>query len=191
MYECDVFISYRRANPVKSWVTGILAPILREWLPEALGRDAEVFLDETSIEPGLFWPDELAEKLVRSRCVLPVLNPGYFQRPWCLAEFETMLARQEAAGNNSVVPVQFSDGEHFDPRAADLQWVRMEEFNRLPTKHRALHHMTFMRSVQDLCGILSKRIKAAPPFDPAWHTLVVRPHASPAKLAVPGFGGVS
>lgn len=185
-----MFVSYRRAQPVYRWVTQVFVPILRERLPESLGRDAQVFLDEESIDAGTLWPESLEQALVRSRCVVPIFNPSYFQRDWCVAEFATMIARMEASGVHSIVPIQFSDGDFFDDRAKKLQWIRMEDFNELTTPSRARNRVAFMREIRKLCDVIAERIKNAPPFDPAWHSLVVRPPPpAGASFSVPGFGG--
>lgn len=92
-YEHDIFISYPRAGPIGRWVREVFDRELRAWLPMEIG-ERRVFRDVPGLEPGVRWPEEIERALLRSKCIIAVLAPPYFHRPWCLAEWHTMRARE-------------------------------------------------------------------------------------------------
>jgi len=159
VYEWDVFVSYRRDQPVYRWVTQVFVPILRERPPETLGRDAKVFLDEQSVDAGTSWPDALEQALVWSRCVLPIFNPSYFQRDWCIAEFATMIAARAGLSQAEAERVRLCGLVH------DIGKIGVsEEVLRKPGKltedefrHVAAHPVTghdILRGIPQMADIL-------------------------------------
>src|SRR5215472_8740963 len=116
-YLYDVFVSYRReghgANLITPWVESVVAR-LTFWLSQELGgRDARVFFDISTMEVGSPWPDRLRDGILRSRCLVPILSPQYFQSAWCLTEWSSFVARQElvtAICDTLIVPMKFHDG---------------------------------------------------------------------------------
>lgn len=178
-YRYDVFLSYRRSDVVREWVHTHLKGELRGWLQESMPRDPQIFIDE-EIEVGAEWPVALEQALLRSRCMVCVWSPAYFRSRWCLAEWETMRAREatlKAAGvevPQIIYPLRFRDGDHFHPQARDTQWRDMEPF----TDHRPAYRNTegygrFMEQVKAMADDLASIVAAAPPWDAAWP--VVRP----------------
>lgn len=96
-YEYDIFLSYPRIDPIGSWVEYVFAPELRKWLRAELG-ERTVFQDTADIEPGQRWPQRLADALGRSRLMIAIWCPPYFTSKWCMAELETMRARERHLG---------------------------------------------------------------------------------------------
>jgi hypothetical protein len=121
-YEYDVFISYRRADPVGGWVQNHFFPLLEMWLCESFppGQDPKVYIDK-KIETGAEWDEALRYALLRSRCLVSVWSPQYFGRKWCLAEWRSMRERERVLRERNnpklklVYPVKFNDGDSFPP----------------------------------------------------------------------------
>jgi tetratricopeptide (TPR) repeat protein len=83
----EVFISYSRAKDVKH------ARRVRDLLNE---RGINVFLDEHDIEPGSPFPEDLADALLSAKVVLVFASNDYFERPWCVSEFNVAVASYES-----------------------------------------------------------------------------------------------
>src|SRR5512134_1300064 len=79
-YVYDVFISYRRKQPVMDWMRLHFFPLLEVILPECMPRAPRIFIDWET-ETGAEWPARLAQALATSRCLLPVWSPQYFRSP--------------------------------------------------------------------------------------------------------------
>ena len=92
-YKYHIFISYRRAGEAGEWVHNHFFPVLKGRLESMLPEEPKIFIDE-NIEKGSKWPEKLAQALHQSRCMIAVWSPGYFRSTWCVAEWETLLARE-------------------------------------------------------------------------------------------------
>ena len=89
----DVFISYAHANALPE------AHAVRD----ALGASGiHVFLDERSIFPGSEFPADIADALLKSRLILVLADENYFQRPWCIYEFQVAIAPYRTATNPTI-----------------------------------------------------------------------------------------
>ncbi len=184
-YEWDVFISYRRETAVHAWTHRVFLPALREWLPHFGGAPARVFVDQDSVPAGTAWPAEIEAALLRSRCAVAILSPDYFHSAWCLAEFHTLLRRQQLTGMPAIVPLRFSDGDHFDDEARALEWIDVEPFNWMRSRSRS-GTRTFTQSVKGVCERVAQLVRDAPAWDPDW--TVVRPTRPAASaFAKPEF----
>lgn len=120
-YRFDVFLSYRRSGPgnAGAWVRDHFHEMLKDCLADELGS-SEVFLD-LEAETGVRWPSLLRDVLARSKVLVAVWSPPYFQSPWCLAEWRTMEARERAlAGRTRLVyPLRYSGGDNFSEDARE------------------------------------------------------------------------
>jgi hypothetical protein len=186
-YHYDVFLSYSREDPVKMWVNTHFHPNLGSWLSESLGRKAVVFLDSTSATTG-FWPDNVKEALLRSCILVPVLSPRYFQRPWCLAEWNTMLRRANQSRLTLVCPVWFFDGDRFPPQAHDLGYCDLRNFNfPHPGYADNKNYSDFVRMVQIFSETLFGVLTRVPPWDPDFP--IVTPGPPPGSpMGLPRLG---
>ena len=52
------------------------------------------FVDQTDIQPGQEWPDELAEALRTARTLVCLYSPAYFQTEYCGKEMQVFLERR-------------------------------------------------------------------------------------------------
>lgn len=177
-YEWDVFLSYRRSGIAGPWVQGILAPALRQWLPQFAGS-ARVFLDvDHGITAGQDWRTALGGALARTRVLVPVLEAEFFRSDWCVAEFATAMARRALTGVDLVVPVRLADGDFWSMEAKALQHEDFEPWNTLRRPSAA--PKGYHEAVKRLCRSISGRLAQAPPWDPAWPV-----HTPPAPPPLP------
>lgn len=135
-YVYDIFLSYCRRPPVGDWVRHHFYPLLKDWLPQVMPREPQIFIDLEGIETGSQWPLQLKNALKTSRCLLSVCSPDYFRSPWCRAELYSMIKREHLLGYRTekqpcglIYPVVFSDGEHFPIEVQQMQLKDLEPWN--------------------------------------------------------------
>jgi TIR domain len=191
-YQYDVFVSYRRTGNVRDWVRNHLYPRLEDALADEMDRPPELFVDVTGIEAGDRWPVQLESALQRSRLLLAVWSPPYFTSPWCLAEWRTMLRRQELLGiggpqapGSLVYPIRFSDGDSFPPDARGIQQEMIFTPWRYPYPQFAQSpkYLDFHDAVVELAVRLTSRLEHSPPWQDDWPSEFPEPAAQrPAAL---------
>jgi TIR domain len=174
-YEWDVFVSYRRNGNVGSWVQNHLAPVLVRCLEDELPESPRIFID-TQQDVGTKWPDNIVRALVRSRLLLAVWSPSYFTSQWCLAEWQTMLLREQLLGIGSpanpiglVYPIVFSDGDSFPPETRRVQQVCFKDW-RVPYPHfrKSVQYVDFHWAVVRVAEDLAKRLPSCPIWRRDW-----------------------
>jgi hypothetical protein len=182
-YQWDIFLSYRRDPPVESFVHKVLDPALRDWLPQhaALQRE-RVFLDVRECKPGVDWTERLEHALRHTRCLIPVLSPTYFDSSWCMTEFYSMLARQQATGKTLIYPLRFSDGDFFP---ADVKALGHCDIAKFSAARGPLRTPAFMQLIEQVCVAVGGLVRQAPSFDPGWS--IERPKPVSVLFGKPGF----
>ncbi|MGH9836562.1 MAG: toll/interleukin-1 receptor domain-containing protein [Blastocatellia bacterium] len=172
-YEYDVFVSYRRKQPVMDWVNNHFYPLLDQRLPDEMPveHETKIFIDFDEIETGAAWPAKLREALRKSRCIVAVWSPEYFRSEWCMAEWRTFVEREKLLGlpadrQRLIYPVVFADGEHFPPDAKETQYRDLKKWNlpHLPFRN-SLEFLDFDKEVQAVANELAAMIQKAP----AWN----------------------
>src|SRR6266568_3878854 len=93
-YKYDLFLSYKRAGDVPMWLTNHFYPLLTKAMENLLPAAPRIFLD-TQQEIGVNWPNNLAYSLRRSSYMVAVWTVPYFYSPWCMAEWRSMLKREQ------------------------------------------------------------------------------------------------
>jgi len=171
-YEWDVFVSYKH-DPyghrlMTPWVERLLEHV-GFWLSQARGgMPARVFFDTETIEIGAGWPDELRRGVLRSRCLLPILSPEYFQSRWCLAEWSSFTARRRLLPKHAdrvIMPVKFCDGTWFPPDANEIQYLDLSEYASLmPAFWSSSYAQTLEQKIRPFAESLAQAIDDAPSF---------------------------
>ena len=168
-YEYDIFISYRRMD--EDWVRwtkeNFVRP-LRSLLRPAF--NAKIFIDE-QLETGTRWPDHLARALARSRLLIPVLCPDYFNSDWC--RLELALMHQRATGNPAsiIMPFTINDGDCFPAEIQAIQNERIHDFANpwMPTDSHKQYE--FAEHLKACCPRIQAALSTVPQFDPAWENI--------------------
>ncbi len=93
--------------------------------------------------------------------MVAVLEPQYFRSGWCLSEFYSFHAR----GPRLIIPVRYSDGDHFDDKAKALQHVDFgDHVGR--TYGAARTNKAFQNQRRVLAQAVLKTAAAAPSWSP-------------------------
>jgi len=170
-YKYDVFLSYKRRDPVGSWVQKFLYHYFCDCLSDAIGgKKVDVFLDQASIEVGDDWKQTLKDGLRRSKILLAVCSPGYFQSDWCLSEWKTFALREAVAQTKTLrIPIRHNDGEHFHEDANAKQMMDFSDCTSIyPAFVNSPKAIVFEEKVGELARAVAKRLKDIPPFNPCW-----------------------
>jgi len=191
-YEYDIFISYRRKEPVLSWVRDHFAPQLEQWLSESLPHEPKLFRDEDTIETGSTWPLALQEGLRRTRLLVAVFSPSYFRSAWCLAEFESMLLRERQVGlrtterpDGLIYAVCFNDGEHFPGKAQAIRHKDLRPWNQTaPAFPLTAAYVEFISQMQKVAEEIGALLPRAPEWQADW-PIVTPPNAPTVNAPLP------
>jgi len=192
-YRYDVFISYRRQQPVLDWVVNHLHPMLEQWLPEHLPGGAVSVFRDSSIEVGSRWPDSLSRALGESKCLVAVWSPPYFQSAWCMAEWSSMEARERELGYYSSAhpaglawPVVFADGDHIPMSVKDRQHRDFHLWNHpYPSFRETAKYLDFDSEVQRFAQELADAITHVPEWQGTFPVLYPPPLSNSPLISLP------
>jgi hypothetical protein len=178
-YEWDIFLSYPRHGDAGQWVANHFHPRLTECLRNELPKPPQIFVDREQ-PTGVEWPDNLKTGLLRSRMMVAVWTPAYFASPWCMAEWSSMLEREQLLHKQGrkpkrglVFPVVYSDGKHFDPRAKAVQ-INFDFTNyNHPFQHfdTTPAYIDFNRLVGRLAVAIEEHLTLVPAWEDGWPAL--------------------
>lgn len=174
-YSYDVFLSYPRQGNSGDWVRNHFHAQLRGFLREELGDFPRIYFDEEQ-PVGVEWPRHLRNALLRSKMLVAVWSPPYFRSEWCVAEWQSMRAREahlKLADRDPpvglVFPVVFWDGKNFPVEAQRTQWHDLSRFSLpSPEFERTAEYVEFQRKVQRVAGDIARLLQSAPPWEDGW-----------------------
>ncbi|WP_216209210.1 TIR domain-containing protein [Amycolatopsis aidingensis] len=186
-YEYDVFISYSNVGSAPKWLVNNFFPKFQDCLADQIAPAPRVFLDRT-MHRGVSWPEKLARVLLRSKILIPVLSPPYFESAWCMAEWDSMCERERVLGlagsdcpQGLIYPILYSDSNNFPEKGTMRAWwdfkdVAMPEAVFQVSPGWSNFHEKVVRFAEDL----SELLKQVPDWQPDWP--VIR---SPQPLLMP------
>lgn len=174
-YEFDVFISYIRSGNPHAWMHNHFLPRLRNCLADQVAHEPAVFIDE-EMDRGTNWPARLETALNRTKVMVAVFSPQYFRSRWCLAEWETMVARERQLGLYSaeqpqglIYPVLYSDSDNFPDFVRDRTWRDLKRWNSPdPVFQQTTEFYGFHREVEDIAVDLAKLLPRVPEWRADW-----------------------
>lgn len=192
-YIHDVFISYRHESPVRDWVLAHFYELLKGWLPQYMPVDhkPEIFID-ADIETGTEWPAMLRRELQRSRCLLTIWSPVYFQSEWCLAEFHSFREREKQLGLRTdekpyglIYAVLFANARDLPAEVRAIRYKDMSDWAiSSPAFKESKYYIEFEMEMKKLCQELAGMIRQAPAWEDNWP--VVTPSSTPtSSFALP------
>lgn len=194
VYEYDVFISYQRDSPtVAPWVRTHFFPELSQMLDDLVEYDVKIFAGH-DVPAGTMWPAKLREALQRTRVLVPVCSPKYFQNEWCLAEWHSMAKREEVTGMASaerpeglIYPVIFSDSQNFPPYAHQRHMQSLTDYaHHLPLFQTSLAYLDFRTEVKKIAEELVVLFDRVPEWRPDWPVETPAPEP-PRRPSLPRF----
>lgn len=174
-YKFDVFISYCRYGSVRNWVLNHFYPKLRDCLADQYAPIPKVYIDK-SMPRGVHWPSNLRNALQHSKILVPLFTPPYFESKWCLAEWESMRARESMLDlanldrpQGLVYPILYSDSDNFPMAAREIsRW----DFKDLSTPELVFQESRdwplFHRRVTSVAEDLVELLKQVPDWRPDW-----------------------
>lgn len=189
-YLYDVFISYSRTGDIKKFVTLHFYPKLCDWLREELGREVKVFIDEEEIPGNEHWPEGIADRLLASKCLVPVLTGRYFFSEWCLSEWLNFVEREKLLGlyetrKSLIVPAIYHDGKMFREEANRYihEKFNFKECGSSSSKFEEhASYPEFERKIKGLAADVAEVVKRAPSFNSAWPKTVFTPNEPTVPL---------
>jgi hypothetical protein len=194
VYETDVFISYRRTGNVPAWVHNHFRPKLEACLADELEHDVKIFMD-VDIDTGTHWPSRLENVLKRTKMLVAVWSAQYFRSAWCLAEWQSMCARERLLDLHStqcpsglIYPVIFADSENFPLAARERQARDLKQWNVPDLVYQdTADYVEFHKQMRIVAGELAGMLRRIPPWQPGWPVERPIPTLPPPTL-VPRFG---
>jgi hypothetical protein len=176
-YEFDIFLSYRRSGHGNAcqWVHNHFYPLLLDCLADQIGWEPKIFID-LAAETGSDWPSLLENALLRSKMLVAVWSPPYFRSGWCLAEWESMQARERVLKlgqpdrpNGLVYPIIFSDSENFPPSARRRQARDLKPWsNPFRAYQESRDYEGLYREMQNITAEIGQILARAPTWRPDW-----------------------
>jgi hypothetical protein len=168
-YEYDVFFSYKRDPLVQDWVAKVVGR-LRYWLSQELGgKPSNIFWDSDGIDIGDRWPDVLRSAMKRSRCLVALWSPMYFQSGWCVSEWTSFRERERQLGlatHGLIAPVRYHDGEHFPREAQAVQWIDFAPYaSTVKAFWETSHAVEFETRIKELAKSVASIVRRAPEYD--------------------------
>jgi hypothetical protein len=121
----DVFVSYSHLD--SQYAHGF-ARMIREQ-----HKNARIFVDQMSLNPGRSWQQEIYESLEASAKIVALLSPGYLESKICKEEFNIALCRVRESARNLLVPIYLSTAnlptymkliQYIDCRERDMEKLR-------------------------------------------------------------------
>jgi hypothetical protein len=186
-YEFDVFISYETDHLVTRWLVEEFVPFFGTFLRQEIAaqtgrRPNKIFFNykeqefpdlpagyklvAAGIPPGEDWEEFLNGAIKRSRCMLGIWNPTYFQSDICNREWYSFMHRATATGQRTVFGASWHDGTNFPAEAKNLQMADISKFalNFGAGLREARNFPEFRRAVEILAQNVARAVRQAPAF---------------------------
>jgi hypothetical protein len=177
-YDYDAFFSYKRDLESDDWHERVKNKLIF-WLKQELQRpDVKIFFDTEEIRTGMRWQQKLATALKKSRCIVCVWSPLYFQSKWCISEWKTFVGREALTNCDLVMPASYFDGETFPPDAKAKQFLDFSKFtSTMPKFWDTATAVDFENQVlKPFARDLATLIRNAPPYQDGFPVVEVPDH---------------
>lgn len=176
-YEYDVFISYKRGGVASErWVQEYFYPFLKDWLDTSLGKKQKIFMDTKEIRNGDDWKRRIKKSLAKSKCMIAILSPLYFDSEWCKAEFSIMLHREKTLGYRTddkpdglISGILIQEGENFPNIVQEMQCPNWKDYVRVGKGFESCSKFPeFQDRVVSYATSFAEIIRNVPPWDDIW-----------------------
>lgn len=166
-YQYDAFFSYKRDRESNDWHERVKNK-LTFWLKHELQRqDVKIFFDTEEIRTGMRWSQKLSDALRRSKCLVCIWSPLYFQSRWCVSEWMSFVERCNQLNRELIIPASYFDGENFPPAAQATQFLDFSEFaSTMPRFWDTESAVRFEEQrIRPFARDLAAMIRHAPPYN--------------------------
>ena len=174
-YMYDIFISYSRFGSAREWMQNHFLSTLKDCLADETAPTPTIYVDHT-MPRGQDWPSNLQQALLRSKIMVQLLAPHYFQSRWCLAEWQSMRERQRMLGlatvdipQGLICPILYADSQNFPPEGRNVSWWDFKKF-AIPVLafRKSEDYVTFFAAVRELARDLVELLAQVPEWQPDW-----------------------
>lgn len=172
-YEFDIFVSYTREPLLLAFIDGVVERLQYYVKQEVGGYEKKFFVDRNAIQVGDHWEDRLRSGVTSSRCMLGIWTPEYFQKPWCVCEWKSFVARDALVDSKHralVAPVKIYKG-WFPDEACKAQIFDLTELTGGVTTNafwNSPRAVELDAALPPLAGGLAGIIMRAPPYRADW-----------------------
>ena len=182
-YKYDVFISYKRDYKSKPeeyaaqlrlrWLRETFMPHFEFALSGEIGRDPQVFWDETEFKTGQDMK-VLMNNLAGSKCLVAILsNPYLYDSEWCLREFCFMKHRKKTSNetypNVFLLPLLYQTTDTNHPLICDLKFADYTKYNKVGKAFESSpEFINFQDAVNTAAGIIKDVILDPPEWNSGW-----------------------
>ncbi len=181
-YKYDFFISYSRQGSVQKWLLTHFYNKLVEYLADECTPAPRVYMDRT-MPRAVEWAHNLENSLRHSKVMIQLLTPHYFESDWCMAELESMRAREALLGlagadisQGLIYPILYSDSDNFPVDERMRSWQDFKEYAHPdPVYQDSVDYLPFCRQIRVLARDLVQLAKQVPPWSAEW-PIVDRPN---------------
>jgi hypothetical protein len=181
-YKYDFFISYSRKGSVQKWLLTHFYNKLVEYLADESAPEPRVYMDRT-MPRAVEWAHNLENSLRHSKIMIQLLTPPYFESDWCMAELESMQAREAMLGlagadisQGLIYPILYSDSENFPDVGRMRSWQDFKEYAHPDAVYQdSVDYLSFCRQIRVLARDLVQLARQVPPWSPDW-PIVERPN---------------
>ncbi len=170
-YEYDVFVSYKRDPLFGGWLKEHFLPLFQSLVTQDIyarckRRAKGIFFDEKALKPGDPWPSDLVDAICRSRCMVAMCSPLYFDSEWCLSELHSFLDRMESKKAKLLVPVALHDGDTFPESVRRIQHADFSSYVIDGPAFRTVPlYVNYQQDLKKLSSRVAELVHAAPPFE--------------------------
>jgi uncharacterized membrane protein (Fun14 family) len=183
MYDYQAFFSYKRHPLTDEWHRQLMLHI-QFWLSQDLGtQDVPIFFDTRSIGNGAVFDHAIGDALRKSVVIISVMSPLYFTSAHCLAEIGTFIDREDHLQQNRgtlISCARFHDGAAYPMPFSHMQ---SEDFSPYANPAKGFWEsqdgVVFELKIRAFAGMIANKIRAAPPWDPAFPPPPYSPGGTP------------
>ena len=161
-WEFDIYVSYSPASggALDRWISAFV-DTLREYLFLELPERPRVFMDRKRLISGDSYPEDLSDALSRSKLLLALLTPAYFESQWSNHEWDFFEEREKMLNSAPlIIPVLLRGGDWAPPKFRERANYDVSEFVGLGRPNLSLRQPKMAHMIQNLASQLGRRIRA-------------------------------
>lgn len=190
-YQFDLFISYSRVGSVRKWLVNHFQAKLMDCLADQVAPSPRIYVDH-EMPRAVHWPSNLQRALQHSKIMIQLLTPHYYTSDWCLAELQSMRAREQLLGlagaetpQGLIYPILYSDCADLPLSERQRSWVDFKDYAYPdPVYQQSVDFIGFHKRMRELATDLVDLVRQVPEWQPDWPIIerpdpVLKPKSTP------------